>query len=63
MGRWDISSGIVQKHHISHSTTNEDPTRSHRLVIKRPSSVILAQMSRKSRETDAAGGCKVSREG
>ena len=62
-GRWDISPGIVWKHHISHSTTNKDITRNHHLIIKRSSSAILAQMSGRSRETDKASECKVSREG
>ena len=40
--RRDISPGVVQKHHISYSTTNKHLTRSHHLVIKKQSSVILA---------------------
>ena len=62
-GRWDILPGIVQKHHVSHSTTSKEPTRSYCLIIKRLISVILAQILRKSKETDAAGRRKVSGEG
>ena len=55
VGRWDILPGTVQKHHVSHNTTSEDLTRSHHLVIRRPSSVTLAQTWRRNRETDVAG--------
>ena len=61
--KWDISPSTVWKHHKSHRTTNEDLIRSHHLVIKEQSSVIWAQTQRKSRETDAAGRCKVSGKG
>ena len=62
-GRQDRLPDIVRKYHISHSTTNKDLTRSHHLTIRRPSSVILAQISIRSRETDAADRCKASGEG
>ena len=61
--KWDILPSTVWKHHESHSTTNKDLIGSHRLVIKEQSSVIWAQTKRRSRETDAAGGCKVSGKG
>ena len=59
----DISPSTVRKHHENLSTTKEDPTGSQHLVIKERSSVIWAQTMRRSRETDAAGGCKVSGKG
>ena len=61
--KWDISPSTVQKYHESPSTTKEDPTGSQHLVIKEQSSVIWAQTMRRSRETDAAGGHKVSGKG
>ena len=63
VGRWDIFPGTVWKHHISYNTTSKDLTISHCLVIKRPSSVTSAQTWRRNRETDVAGGCKLSGEG
>ena len=61
--KWDILPSTVRKHHKSLSTTKEDPTGSQHLVIKEQSSVIWAQTTRRSRETDAAGGQKVSGKG
>ena len=61
-GKWDISPEIVWKHHVSHNTTNENLTLSYCLIIRKPSSVILAQILRRSMEIDAAGGHKVSGE-
>ena len=55
-----ISPSTVWKHHNSHNTTNKDLIGSHYLVIKEQSSVIWSPTKRKSRETDAAGRCKVS---
>ena len=62
-GKQDISPSTVWKHHESLSITKEDPTGSQNLVIKEQSSVIWAQTMRRSRETDAAGGHKVSGKG
>ena len=61
--KWAISPSTVCKHHESLSTTKEDPTGNQHLVIKEQSSVIWAWTMRRSRETDAAGGYKVSRKG
>ena len=61
--KWDILPSTVRKHHESLSTTKEDPTGSQNLVIKEQSSVIWAQTMRRSRETDAASGHKVSGKG
>ena len=63
VGRWDTSLDIVWKHHVSCNTTSKYLTKSHCLVIKRPSSVTFAQTPRSNRETDAAGRYKVSGEG
>ena len=59
----DILPSTVRKHHKSHSTTNKNLIGSHCLVIKEQNSVIWAQTKRRSRETDAAGGHKVSGKG
>ena len=59
----DTLPSTVRNHHESHNTTNKDLTRSHHLVINEQSSVIWAQTQRRSRETDAAGGYKVSGKG
>ena len=61
--KWDISPSTILKHHESYHTTNKDLIGSHRLVIKEQSSVIWVQTQRRSRETNASGGCKVSGKG
>ena len=61
--KWDISPSTVQKYHESHSIIKEDPIGSQHPVIKEQSSVIWAQTTRRSRETDAASGHKVSGKG
>ena len=48
---------------LSGSITKEDPTGSQHQVIKELSSVIWAQTTKKSRETDAASRHKVSGKG
>ena len=61
--KWEISPSTVRRYHESPSIIKEDPIGSQHPVIKEQSSVIWAQTTRRSRETDAASGHKVSGKG